>query len=136
MIFPDINPDKLEDDINFEELIDRFKLDYDLDYNRYFEEYAHLNETQKTLLLENLKIKHGEISRTLREIYDDGLEHVRNIYKQAYGISDKISKKTFYMQPKTISEKFKTWAYFVDLSFIFCNLLFFISVLMLVVSIF
>ena len=134
--FPEINPDDLEEGITFEELIDRFKLDYNLDYNRYFEEYNNFNEFEKIAALEDLKLRHREIGHFLRETYHDGLENVRNVYKIAYGLSEKKSKNLFYMEQKMISKKFKIWLYFVDLTFIFCNLLFFISVLMLVVGIF
>lgn len=134
--FPEINPDDLEEGITFEELIDRFKLDYNLDYNRYFEEYSNFNELEKIAAFEDLKLRHTEIGHFLRETYQDGLEDVRNIYKIAYGLTEKKSRNLFYTEQKAISEKFKLWLYFVDLSFIFCNLLFFISVLTLVVGIF
>jgi hypothetical protein len=134
--FPEIKPDDLDEGITFDELIDRFKLDYDLDYNRYFEDYNNFNEFEKIAVLEDLKLRHREIAHFLRETYQDGLENVRNIYKIAYGLSEKKSRELFYMQQKMISKKFKLWLYFVELTFIFCNFLFFISILILVLSIF
>lgn len=134
--FPVMNPEYIDNEISIEELIDKFKIDYDLDYSNYFREYEKLDLVNKAIVIEELKLRHLEIGQSLKQIYDDGLENVRNIYKEAYGLSDKNSRNIFYMEQKTISNKFKVWTYFVDLTFIFCNLLFFISILTFVISIF
>ena len=130
--FPEINPENLETDITFEELIDRFRFDYDLDYSRYIEQYSLLNQSDKEKSFEDLKIRYFEIGEFLHKTYKEGLENVRNIYKEAYGLSEQKSRKIFYMEQSTISKKFNNWTYFVDLSYISCTVSFLIAMSILV----
>ena len=134
--FPEINPNKLPNDINFSELIDKFKLDYDLDYSNHFEVYEKLNSTEKIKAINDLKARYYEVGEFLHKTYNEGLENVRNIYKEAYGISESKSRKIFYMKQSKISKNFNLWKCFVDLSFIFSCLSFIIAILILVIGTF
>lgn len=134
--FPEIDPDELPDDITFEELIDRFKFDYDLDYSRYFEQYKQLDELEKEKSVIELKERYFEIGEFLSKTYNEGLENVRNIYKVAYGLSESKSRRIFYMEQSEISKKFNNWQYFVDLFFIFSCFFFLLAILILVIGVF
>ena len=134
--FPELEPDNLSDNITFVELIDKFKLDYDLDYSRYYEEFHQLNTLEREKFINNLKLRYFEVGKFLNEAYNEGLEDVRNVYKDAYGFSEKKSKKLYYMDHSKIASRFKLWTKLVDLTFILCCLLFFIGILILVISTF
>lgn len=130
--FPEISPDKLPDNITFEELIDRFKFDYDLDYSRYIEQFNLLNQLEKDRSFADLKTRYLEIGEFLHKTYNEGLENIRDIYKEAYGLSDHKSRKIFYMERSAISKRFNNWTYFVDLSYISCTVSFLIAMSILV----
>ncbi len=134
--FPKIASDKLPDDIKFTELIDRFKFDYDLDYSNYFEIYEKMNSIEKSQSIADLKARYYEIGEFLHQTYNEGRENVRNIYKEAYGLSESKSKKIYYMKQSQISKYFNYWKYGVDLSFVISCLSFIIAILILVVGTF
>jgi len=134
--FPEISPDSLPNNIMFEELVDRFKFDYNLDYSRHIEGYNSLNQNSKENALAELKKRHLEIGEFLRDNYNTGLENVRQIYREAYGISEAKSGRIFYTKQSEISKKFNNWTYFVDLSYIGCTVSFLIAMLVLVIGTF
>ena len=132
--FPETNPEELPKDITFSQLIERFKFDYDIDYERYIDAFELLDQVGKEKAFEELKDRHQKIGDFLRKTYEGGLENVRSVYKIAYGLSEKTSKKLFYRQHTTTAEKFNTWKYLVDFSFIFCCIFFIIAIFVLVIG--
>lgn len=132
--FPEINKDKLEKNISIDKLIEKFKFDYDLDYSESIDHYMQSNEKEK--IIEDLKLKYIEIGLFLNANFNEGLDNVRNIYKEAYGYTEMQSKKIFYMDQSLVSKKFKIWRRLVDTSFIICCICFLTALIIMVLGIF
>ena len=133
--FPTLNPESISNETDYFEIVDRFKLDFDLDYSRYINEYKNYSKPQQRInAIKELKDKHQEISKFLQKTFTDGQENVRSIYKQAYNFSNKQSEKTYYSSQLRIAKKFNFWKWFVNLSFIFCSLTFILGTIILIIK--
>lgn len=133
--FPELVPEELNKNDDFYKIIDRFKIDFNLDYSRYIKEFENLtNPDQKLKTIKELRERHKEISKFAQETFLEGQENVRRIYKEAYGFSDKRSENIYYYPQFKVAKKFNLWKYFVDLTFIFCCLTFLIGILILVIK--
>ena len=132
--FPDLLPDSISEEKDFKIIIDRFKLDFDLDYSHYINEYENFDNYQKEIAIAELKERHEEISNFLQKTFYDAQENVRGIYKIAYGFSEKKSKKYYYMEQNEIAKRFNILKYFVDLTFVFCSLSFIIAIILLIIK--
>lgn len=133
--FPTLNPESISNETDFFEILDRFKLDFDLDYSRYIEEYKNYSQPDhRARAINELKDRHQEIAKFLQKTFTDGQENVRSIYKEAYNFSNKKSEKIYYTSQLKIAKKFNFWRCFVNLSFIFCGLTFILGTLILIVK--
>ena len=132
--FPDLSPDNISDENDFQKIIDRFKLDFDLDYSHYINEYENFDNYQKDIVIAELKERHDEIAKFLQKTFHEAQENIRETYKIAYGFSEKKSKKYYYMPQNKIAKRFNILKYFVDLTFVFCSLSFIIAIILLIIK--
>lgn len=132
--FPELSPDDISDENDFQKVIDRFKLDFDLDYSHYINEYENFDIYKKSIAIAELKERHNEITKFLQKSFHQAHENIRDTYKIAYGFSEKKSKKYYYMPQNQVSKRFNTLKYFVDLTFALCSISFIIAIILLIIK--
>lgn len=132
--FPELIADDISEEKNFYRIIDRFKLDFGLDYSRYLIDFDKFSIEHQQIQIDELKEKYKEIVNFNQKIFKDGQEYVREVYRQAYGFSERKSKKMFYVSQNKIANKFNLWKNLVDISFGICFLSFLTAVIILIIK--
>lgn len=90
-----VDVDSLRNETDIKKMINALKVDFDLDYTFVLQGWASLPETEKQLIIEDVKNRHAGMADYTKKSLQLGIETVRDNFKQAYGFSEKEIEKLF-----------------------------------------
>jgi hypothetical protein len=104
----EIEPFDLTNENDIKEIVRRMKIDFGEDVSFVLQDYEKADDKGKEFLLNDLKMHYKKVGDWARVDYENGVNYVKDIYKSAFGISEKRINKMF-KQSSTSKLKFYSW---------------------------
>lgn len=125
------DPDDLSNENDIKEVIRRLKFDFGEETSFVLDEYIKSNEDGKLFLLNNLKEYYKKTGENVKREYKSAMDYAKGIYKDAFGLSDKVANKMF--EPNS-SGKFKLFNWLTSIALLISCISFILVVIILCIK--